>query len=187
MTMDKFNMPKTGIDLATWAFKGEGVTQSRRILGDLKNVFADESARAAMDQRQIVYEVQTHSAVPAGTAGGLFLGVSCLRPGDVAGEYFMTKGHFHARRETAEYYWGVGGEGALILMDEGGSCRWERVFPGSVHYIPGNVAHRLANTGTETLRVGASWPSDAGHDYATIATNGFTKRLYKGENGPELR
>ena len=72
-------------------------------------------------------------------------------------------------------------------MDENGYCRWEKVFPGSVHYIPGNVAHRLANTGTETLRVGACWPSDAGHDYATIAANGFTKRLFKGPNGPELR
>jgi glucose-6-phosphate isomerase len=181
------NMPKTEIDIASWAFKGEGVTESRRVLGDLKGVFADEAARAAMDQGQTVYEVQMHAAVPEGTPCGLFLGVSCLRPGDVAGEYFMTKGHFHARRETAEYYWGVAGEGALILMDENGECRWERVFPGSVHYIPGNVAHRLANTGTETLRVGACWPSDAGHDYATIAASGFTKRLFKGANGPELR
>ena len=58
---------------------------------------------------------------------------------------------------------------------------------GSVHYIPGNVAHRLANTGTEVLRVGACWPSDAAHDYATIAASGFMKRLFKGANGPELR
>ena len=33
-------MPKTEIDIASWAFKGEGVTESRRVLGDLKGVFA---------------------------------------------------------------------------------------------------------------------------------------------------
>lgn len=180
-------MEKTEIDIASWKFTGEGVTESRRVLGDLKGVFADEKARARMDQSAVVYEVQMHAAVPEGTPGGLFLGVSSLRPGNVAGEYFMTKGHFHARRETAEYYWGVVGEGALILMDEAGNCRWEKVYPGSVHYIPGNVAHRLANTGDEILRVGACWPSDAGHDYATIAARGFTNRLFKGANGPELR
>ena len=180
-------MGKTEIDIASWKFTGEGVTESRRVLGDLKGVFVDEKARAEMDQSTVVYEVQMHSAVPEGTAGGLFLGVSCLRSGNVSGEYFMTKGHFHARRETAEYYWGVAGKGALILMDEAGNCRWEKVYPGSVHYIPGNVAHRLANTGDEILRVGACWPSDAGHDYATIAASGFTKRLFRGANGPELR
>ena len=185
--IDKKDIPATTFNLSSWAFGGDGISSSRRVLGDLKGVFADEAARAAMAQDMTVYEVQMHAAVSEGTPGGLFLGVSCLHPGDVAGEYFMTKGHFHARRETAEYYWGVAGEGALILMDEDGNCRWEKVFPGSVHYIPGNVAHRLANTGTEILRVGACWPSDAGHDYATIAERGFTKRLFKGENGPELR
>ena len=171
-------MGKTEIDIASWKFTGEGVTESRRVLGDLKGVFANETARASMEQDATVYEVQMHSAVPEGTPGGLFLGVSCLHPGTVDGEYFMTKGHFHARRETAEYYWGVAGEGALILMDEVGNCRWEKVYPGSVHYIPGNVAHRLANTGDEILRVGACWPSDAGHDYGTIEQKGYRKLIY---------
>ena len=48
--------------------------------------------------------------------------------------------------------------------------------PGSVHYIPGNVAHRVANTGNEPLIFLASWPSDAGHDYARIRETGFSKR-----------
>lgn len=55
--------------------------------------------------------------------------------------------------------------------------------PGSVHYIPGKVAHRVVNTGDEPLVFLASWPSDAGHDYASIRTSGFGKRmvLRKGE------
>ena len=166
---------------------GEGLKTAVRTLADLKGIFADEAAYEAMDKDTLAYRVASIEPDAQGTPGGLYMGITYLAPGKVGKEYFMTKGHFHARRETAEYYWGVAGEGALILMDENGECRWERVFPGSVHYIPGNVAHRLANTGTDTLRVGACWPSDAGHDYATIAASGFTKRLFKGANGPELR
>lgn len=62
-------------------------------------------------------------------------------------------------------------------MDESGKCWFEPIRPGSLHYIPGCVAHRLANTGDTPLRVGACWPSDAGHDYASIAEHGFTARL----------
>jgi hypothetical protein len=30
----------------------------------------------------------------------------------------MTKGHFHAIENRAEYYWGIEGEGILLLMDK---------------------------------------------------------------------
>jgi glucose-6-phosphate isomerase len=48
---------------------------------------------------------------------------------------------------------------------------------GSVHYIPGKVAHRVANTGDIPLAFLACWPSDAGHDYAQIRATGFSKRM----------
>lgn len=172
----------TMVNLLTGFLQGEGVSQSSRCLADLKNVFDNEAARAEMDQQTIVYDVQSHMVVPEGTPGGLFFGTSNVMPGQVDGEYFMTKGHYHARKECAEYYWCIEGTGALILMDEAGRCWFEEMSPGSLHYIPGFVAHRLANTGDVPLRVGACWPSDAGHDYATIAENGFTARL-KNVNG----
>lgn len=175
-------MHKTIVNLLTGKLQGDGVNQSSRCLADLKNVFDNEVARAEMDQQTIVYDVQSHMVVPEGTPGGLFFGTSNVMPGQVDGEYFMTKGHFHARKECAEYYWCIEGRGALILMDEEGRCWFEEMTPGSLHYIPGFVAHRLANTGDVPLRVGACWPSDAGHDYATIAENGFTARL-KNVNG----
>ena len=173
---------RTMVNLLTGYLQGGGVSQSSRCLGELKNVFANEPARAEMDQQTIVYDVQSHMVVPEVTPGGLFFGTSNVMPGQVDGEYFMTKGHYHARRECAEYYWCIEGKGALILMDEAGRCWFEEMTPGSLHYIPGFVAHRLANTGDVPLRVGACWPSDAGHDYATIAENGFTARL-KNVNG----
>ena len=139
-----------------------------------------------MSPATIVYEVQSHMAVKDGTPGGLFFGTSNVMPGQVGGEYFMTKGHYHARRECGEYYWCIQGTGALILMDESGKCWFEPMQPGSLHYIPGYIAHRLANTGDTPLRVGACWPSDAGHDYASIAEHGFTARLMNVGGVPTL-
>lgn len=173
---------RTMVNYLTGYMQGDGVSQSSRSLADLKNVFENEDARAGMDQQTIVYDVQSHAAVPEGTTGGLFFGTSNVMPGQVGDEYFMTKGHYHARKECAEYYWCIEGTGALILMDESGRCWFEEMSPGSLHYIPGFVAHRLANTGDVPLRVGACWSSDAGHDYATIAEHGFTARL-KNVNG----
>ena len=179
-------MKQTRVDLMNGHLSGAGVSDSRRLLGDMAGVFADEAARAAMDGGTVVYEVQSHACVPEGTAGGLLFGTSNVMPGQVAGEYFMTKGHFHQKREAAEYYWCIQGRGALILMDEAGKCWLESMEPGTLHYIPGRVAHRLANTGTEVLRVGACWPSDAGHDYAAIARDGFTARLMAVNGVPVL-
>jgi glucose-6-phosphate isomerase len=89
----------------------------------------------------------------------------------------MTKGHFHRRREAAEYYWGIAGSGVLLLLDEAGNCTAQAVEPGSLHYIPGFTAHRLVNTGSEKLVVGACWGSDAGHDYGALTTEGFPVRV----------
>lgn len=166
----------TIINLENGTISGE-VTQSKRILSDLAGIFADEAARAAMDQDQVIYNVQMHECEKEGTAGGLLFGTSLINPGNVGGEYFMTKGHYHAKRDTAEYYFCISGCGALILMDEQGKCWFEPMARGTLHYIPRSVAHRLANTGGEVLAVGCCWGADCGHDYATIATTGFSKRL----------
>jgi len=165
------------VDLLTGSLTGCNVVRQERRLRDLAGLYADTPALAALDQEQIVYRVEMHAAVAEGTPGGLFFGSSFLEPGRVGDEYFMTKGHFHANRDAAEYYWGVQGTGGLIIMDEAGHCWAEQVFSGSLHYIPGRVAHRLANTGNTTLVVGACWPADAGHDYAAIVERGFSARL----------
>ncbi|MFT3787012.1 MAG: glucose-6-phosphate isomerase family protein [Tepidisphaeraceae bacterium] len=158
---------------------GPGVTRSGKTIGDLAGVFSDEAAHAAMPASTLAYEVLMHAAVPEGTPGGLFFGISLLSPGDVGGECFMTRGHFHANADRGEYYWGISGTGLLVLMTRDRKWRVEEVSPGSLHYIPGETAHRLVNTGDERLAVGACWPSDAGHDYASIARDGFSVRVYR--------
>ena len=57
---------------------------------------------------------------------------------------------------------------------------------GTVHYIPGKVAHRVVNTGNEPLVFLASWPSDAGHDYGSIRTSGFSRRMVLRDRKPCL-
>jgi glucose-6-phosphate isomerase len=155
-------------------------------LSDLADVFLEKTALATMDPATLVYRVDTYTPVPEGTDGGLFFGATFIEPGLVGAEYFMTRGHFHSRIQAGEYYWGVQGEGVLVLMDEARHCRAERMKPGSLHYIPGRTAHRVANIGTQTLCFGACWPADAGHDYQTIAEHGFSARVMKAADGPRI-
>jgi glucose-6-phosphate isomerase, archaeal len=166
--------------------QGSAVTTSSRRLADLAGVFADEVSRAAMPAETLVYRVDAYLPVAEGTPGGLFWGSTVIEPGRVGDEYFMTRGHFHALRDRAEFYVCSAGEGAMILMDEARRCRWEPMQPGTVHYIPGHTAHRVANTGRGPLAFLACWPSDAGHDYAAIDARGFSARLRAVDGIPTL-
>lgn len=166
----------TSVALCGGALAGDMAVGVKR-LSELKGVFADEFARASMPQDAVIYTVHSHVAEREGTPGGLFFGTSFLNPGRVGDEYYMTRGHFHRRRDTAEYYWCLQGEGVLLRMDENRRCTAERMAPGSLHYICGHVAHRLVNTGGGVLAVGACWPSDAGHDYQSIEAQGFSARV----------
>ena len=125
---------------------GERVENVSRTLGDLRGIFADVDAFSRMPQNMPAYEVSSFLPEQEGTPGGLYFGITYLHPGKVGNEYFMTKGHFHANIDRAEFYWGLEGEGMLILMDQSRRVWAERVFPGSLHYIASGVADRMANT-----------------------------------------
>jgi len=169
--------PPTLVDWSTGSISGEGVEESVKTLGQLEGIFEDEPAWRAMNPDTEVYRVRYWRPVSDGKTGGLFWGSTVLQPGRVGDEYFMTHGHFHAIRDRAEFYATVKGTGALLIMREDGELWSQKMKPGTVHYIPGDVAHRVVNTGDEPLIFLASWPSDAGHDYARIRATGFSKRL----------
>ena len=141
---------------------------------ELVGVFADERTRLTMAGDRVVYEVEMLDTSSA--PGELYTGVTHLHPGKVGDEFFMTRGHFHARREQGEVYFGLRGSGLLLLQNERGQTRLEQVFAGSVHVIPGYSAHRLINTGADTLSALAVWPAAAGHDYAAL-DGGFRLRV----------
>jgi glucose-6-phosphate isomerase len=158
---------------------GTEIRESVKTLGQLEEIFADSKTLHAMDPATVVYRVQAWCPVPEGTEGGLFWGSTVVEPGEVAGEYFMTHGHFHLKRDRTEYYATVTGEGALILMDESRKTWMQPMSPGSLHFIPPRIGHRVANTGSTPLHFAACWPSDAGHDYGVILKHGFGARLLK--------
>jgi len=165
---------------------GNQVEHIIRTLGDIKSIFEHGDRITAQQTNEIAYSVSSYLPEKEGTSGGLYFGITHLYSGLVHDEYFMTKGHFHANMDTAEFYWGIEGEGMLILMDERGDIKGERMFPGSLHYIPGRVAHRVANVSDGTLSFGACWPSNAGHDYGSIEKGGFTARLKKINGKPQF-
>jgi len=175
-----------GIDLKNFTFKGEPVIVQHRSVKDISAIFLDQEAAKKIPMESPAYQVQVWMPVAEGTMGGLFFGTSTIMPGKVGNEYMMTRGHFHTQTDRAEFYWGVLGQGMLILMDRDRNTWAEKIYPGSLHYIGADIAHRLANTGHENLVVGACWPSDAGHDYGEIVTNGFSARLLEIEGKPTL-
>jgi glucose-6-phosphate isomerase, archaeal len=186
--MTHLNIVKSPVefDPANFSLKGAPVVFLQRTLADLTDIFLDHQAAKQIDPQTPVYTVHSWLPVKEWTEGGLFFGTSTLMPGKVGNEYFMTKGHFHELADRSEFYWGIQGKGVLILMDRDRNTWGEEVYPGSLHYIGSEIAHRLANTGEENLVVGACWPSDAGHNYEDIAINGFSARLMDINGTPVL-
>lgn len=158
---------------------GEGVVSSRKYLKDMKSIYKKDIAYAGYDPETIVYEVYSYGKGDESLKGNLFWGLTVMYPVYIDGECNMTRGHYHADRECTEYYLGVSGEGLLLFMDDSGNMWAEKVEPGSLHYVDGRYAHRLVNTGDTVFKVGACWPTAAGHDYVSVEKNEFPYRVYR--------
>lgn len=145
-----------------------------RRASDLEGFVVDPDAlrRLVASGDPVVYE--TFEAPIPEAAGHLMYGVTVVHPGKIGPEYYMTKGHFHVVRQTAEVYLGLRGRGYLVMEDEQGRFRAAEVTPGTVVYVPPGWAHRSVNTGDEPLVMLYAFAADAGHDYATIRERGFS-------------
>jgi len=174
------------MDLGTGTLQGPAVTRGGRRLGDLKGFFADQAAWAVMDPAIEVYRVESFQPQPEGVPGAVCCATTTLLSGDVSGEYFLTRGHYHAHPDGPELEICVSGEGALILMDEHRNTRVEWMSAGSVHHVGLRTAHRAANTGSAPLVFISFWSSELGHDYETIAQRGFSARLVNRDGQPTL-
>ncbi len=163
-----------------------GCSRVVRRISDMKGMYHDREAAEILIARgdPVVYEVYS-VAVPE-AAGEIQHCTSVIRPGRVGEEFFMTKGHFHVKRETAEVYVTLRGEGILLMQLEDGTTRALSVSPGSVSYIPPFWAHRSVNTGAGPLVLFAVYPGDAGHDYGAIEERGFAKLVVARGGKPVL-
>lgn len=169
------------LDLTTGTFAGRAA-QSRRTLSEIRSIFVTPPA---IDRDDLVYETHGMPAEIEGDAKLLYA-TTILQPGDVEGEFFMTRGHFHTRPDRGELMFTLRGEGALILMDRDRNTWLEPMTPGSTHDIDGRFAHRVANTGDTPLVFLVAWMSDCGHDYESIKADGFGKILVSTATGPQL-
>lgn len=159
---------------------GKEIVEVSRTVGDLKGFWADEDAAAAMSEEPL-YLTQTWFPHPDGTEGAVLWGNTVLYPGNVGGEYFMTRGHWHLKQTHGELIVCVSGVGALLLMDEARETTVVELSPGTTFHIDGKYAHRTVNTGDEPLVFLCAWPADCGHDYEGIRKDGFSRRLLVGE------
>lgn len=164
-----------------------GAPMVKRHLSDLRGCFADVAAyEAAMAAgNPLLYSVG--AVEPSAGDGDLHYGVGMLMPGKIGGEYFMTKGHLHAWRPAAEFYFGLTGEGVMLLEDEAsGESRMVPLQPNGVVYVPGHTAHRTMNIGKTPLTYIGVYPAKAGHDYSTIAKTNFRCVIVERDGKPVM-
>ena len=161
------------------------LVQTRR-LSDLAGCFADRNAEnALLAENPILYEVYEATENPA-VVGHLRYSTTIIRPGKVGDEYFMTKGHYHALRDRCELYYGLMGEGVLLLQTPEGEINLQKFTPGALLYTPPYWGHRSINIGMENLVLLAVYPADAGYDYQTIVEQGFASLLVERDGQPTL-
>jgi len=159
--------------------------QERR-LSDLRGLFADREAEAAlMAEDPLVYRVYDAADLPK-EDGHLQFSTTVIQPGRVGDEFFMTKGHYHARADRAELYYGLSGRGMLVLQTPEGRAEALPMVAGTAAYVPPHWGHRTVNTGDEPFVFLAAYPADAGYDYGTIARDGFAGLVVAGTCGPRV-
>lgn len=154
-------------------------------LSDLTGLYADEAAfnellHSTLDP--VVYDVEDFK--PGTQTGDLNYGVTRMNPGRVGNEFFLTRGHIHAKADRPEIYYGQSGHGLMQLESPEGETRIVEVKPQTICYVPPFWIHRSVNVGTEDLVMVFVYPSDSGQDYGIIeASNGMRHRVMSNPEG----
>jgi glucose-6-phosphate isomerase len=159
-----------------------------RPLSDMASAFEDQAAVEsilASGDDPVIYR-SYYPDVPNEPDHLAFL-TTTISAGTVGSEFFMTRGHHHYR-DSAELYVGMSGEGIMVMESRRGDLSQQELAPSVVIYVPPGWAHRTVNTGNVPLTFLAAYYGDAGHDYGAMeSTGGFSIRVYRGDDGPQLR
>jgi glucose-6-phosphate isomerase, archaeal len=174
------------LDLASGALVPAGQVLVRK-LSDMGSFFEDQDAvgqalRSGDDPT--VYSSQ-HADVPERPGNLAFL-TTTIAAGTVGSEFYMTRGHHHVQ-DSGEVYLGLSGTGLMVMESRQGEFATEALAPSLTVYVPPGWAHRTVNTGPEPLAFLAVYFAGAGHDYSAVERLGFSRRVYRGTSGPELR
>ncbi|MFD2651492.1 glucose-6-phosphate isomerase [Brucella rhizosphaerae] len=158
-------------------------------LNDLVGLYGDEKAFEALRAtygETVVYDVEDFK--PGNQSGDLIYGITRMNPGRVGNEFFLTRGHIHAKADRPEIYYGQSGSGLMQLESPAGETRIVEITAQTICYVPPFWIHRSINTGDTDLVMVFAYPSDSGQDYGIIEqSNGMRHRVIaKAEGGWKL-
>lgn len=164
----------------------DGAERWTRYLSDMKGMYCDQTAvqEKLQSDDPLIYEVY-EDPVPK-EEGQLLQVTSIVYPGKIGNEYYMTKGHYHEKRDTAEIYLCLSGTGYLLTKTEEGNADHLKMEPGISTYIPPYWAHRTVNIGDKPLVFYGVYPGNAGHDYGSIEELGFPYMVQEEDGKPTL-
>jgi glucose-6-phosphate isomerase len=161
------------VDVAGGELRGASGRYAK-MLGELAGLYEDEAAYAALlaerGEGTVAYEVTDYR--PSTDVGDLIAGVTRMLPGEVGREFFLTRGHLHARADRPEIYYGERGHGVMLLESPAGEARTVEIRPRTLCYVPPYWVHRSVNVGADELVMTFAYPADAGQDYAIIERSG---------------
>lgn len=172
------------VDVQSGSMSGNTGRYEKR-LSDLAGLYADARAYGALAKEignTVVYSVEDFR--PGDHYGDLIFGVTRMSPGRVGDEFFLTRGHIHAKADRPEIYYGQRGKGLMQMESPDGETRIVEVGPQTICYVPPYWIHRSINVGDEDLVMVFAYPSDSGQDYGIIeASNGMRHRVMTDGNG----
>lgn len=149
-----------------------GTGRYEKRLSDLAGLYANSAAFAALlaDGDRVVYDVTEFR--PSENGGDVIFGVTRMNPGRVGKEFFLTRGHIHAKSDRPEIYYGQKGTGLMQLESPDGETRIVEIGPQTICYVPPYWIHRSVNTGDEDLVMVFCYPANSGQDYGIIERSG---------------
>ncbi|MDK1389547.1 glucose-6-phosphate isomerase [Sinorhizobium sp. 8-89] len=172
------------IDASRGGMSGNTGRYEKR-LSDLAGLYEDAAAHSDLTRRlddPVVYAVEDFR--PGDHAGDLIYGVTRMMPGLIGREFFLTRGHIHAKADRPEIYYGQKGKGLMQLESPEGETRIVEIGPQTICYVPPYWIHRSINVGEDDLVMVFAYPSDSGQDYGIIeASNGMRHRVMADGNG----
>jgi len=148
-------------------------------LNDLVGLYGDEKAFESLRETHgntVVYDVEDFK--PGAHSGDLIYGITRMNPGRVGNEFFLTRGHIHAKADRPEIYYCQSGQGLMQLESPAGETRIIEITAQTICYVPPFWIHRSINVGDTDLVMVFAYPSDSGQDYGIIEkSNGMRHRV----------
>jgi glucose-6-phosphate isomerase len=160
------------VDLASGIMHGATGRYEKR-LADLRGIYEDEAEFDRLVEQganPVVYEVTEFR--PSTESGDLIFGLTRMVPGKVGQEFFLTRGHIHAKADRPEIYYGQRGRGLMLMESPAGETRVVEIGPQTICYVPPFWIHRSVNVGEDDLLLMFVYPADSGQDYDIITRAG---------------